>query len=129
MPVNSANKMELLRGLIRFSNYAGLSRLSEDSNQFVPPHSLIIFLVFHLMSLHLRSIRLSNKVERLFLAVLRGSLQFVIVVFPDHAHLLFFLSNSPMGANVNLYFLLDFHTVKNSEYDQAVHFITFPQLV
>ena len=28
-------------------------------------------------------------VERLFLAVLRGCLQFVIVVFPDHAHLLF----------------------------------------
>ena len=31
-------------------------------------------------------------VERLFLAVPRGSLQFVIVVFPDHTHLLFFLS-------------------------------------
>ena len=30
-------------------------------------------------------------VERLFLAVPRGSLQFVIVVFPDHTHLLFFL--------------------------------------
>ena len=28
-------------------------------------------------------------VERLFLAVPRGSLQFVIVVFPDHTHLLF----------------------------------------
>ena len=28
-------------------------------------------------------------VERLFLAVPRGSLQFVIVVFPDHIHLLF----------------------------------------
>ena len=28
-------------------------------------------------------------VERLFLAVPRGCLQFVIVVFPDHAHLLF----------------------------------------
>ena len=28
-------------------------------------------------------------VERLFLAVPRGSLQFVIVVFPDHNHLLF----------------------------------------
>ena len=32
-------------------------------------------------------------VERLFLAVPRGCLQFVIVVFPDHTHLLFlFLS-------------------------------------
>ena len=29
------------------------------------------------------------KVERLFLAVLWGCLQFVIVVFPDHTHLLF----------------------------------------
>ena len=29
-------------------------------------------------------------VERLFLTVPRGSLQFVIVVFPDHTHLLFF---------------------------------------
>ena len=33
-------------------------------------------------------------VERLFLAVPRGCLQFVIVVFPDHTHLLFF----PLGA-------------------------------
>ena len=31
-------------------------------------------------------------VERLFLAVPRGCLQFVIVVLPDHTHLLFFLS-------------------------------------
>ena len=29
-------------------------------------------------------------VERLFLVVPRGCLQFVIVVFPDHTHLLFF---------------------------------------
>ena len=35
-------------------------------------------------------------VERLFLAVPRGCLQFVIVVFPDHAHLLF----SRYGQNV-----------------------------
>ena len=28
-------------------------------------------------------------IERLFLAVRRGCLQFVIVVFPDHTHLLF----------------------------------------
>ena len=32
-------------------------------------------------------------VERLFLAVPRGCLQFVIVVFPDHTHLLFLLIN------------------------------------
>ena len=31
-------------------------------------------------------------VEWLFLAVPRGCLQFVIVVFPDHTHLLFLLS-------------------------------------
>ena len=30
-------------------------------------------------------------VERLFLAVPRGFLQFVIVVFPDHTHLLFLI--------------------------------------
>ena len=31
-------------------------------------------------------------VERLFLTVPRGCLQFVIVVFPDHTHLLFFIT-------------------------------------
>ena len=31
--------------------------------------------------------------ERLFLTVPRGCLQFVIVVFPDHTHLLFLLHN------------------------------------
>ena len=36
-------------------------------------------------------------VERLFLAVPRGCLQFVIVVFPDHTHLLFLVGPiSPM---------------------------------
>ena len=30
-------------------------------------------------------------VERLFFAVSQGCLQFVIVVFPDHTHLLFFI--------------------------------------
>ena len=34
-------------------------------------------------------------VERLFLAVPRGCLQFVIVVFPDHTHLLFFIQGIP----------------------------------
>ena len=32
-------------------------------------------------------------VERLFLTVARGCLQFVIVVFPDHTHLLFLLKS------------------------------------
>ena len=34
-------------------------------------------------------------VERLFLAVPRGCLQFVIVVLPDHTHLLFFSRTLP----------------------------------
>ena len=34
---------------------------------------------------------MSRVVERLFLTVPRGCLQFVIVVFPDHTHLLFFI--------------------------------------
>ena len=36
-------------------------------------------------------------VERLFLAVPRGCLQFVIVVFPDHTHLLFLVSMLKIG--------------------------------
>ena len=38
-------------------------------------------------------------VERLFLTVPRGCLQFVIVVFPDHTHLLFF--NKTIAAQVH----------------------------
>ena len=41
--------------------------------------------------LYLSSWRLV-MVERLFLMVPRGCLQFVIVVFPDHTHLLFFMT-------------------------------------
>ena len=48
-------------------------------------------------------------VERLFLAVPRCCLQFVIVVFPDHTHLLFLLSyfnsnehNLKMGDNSDM---------------------------
>ena len=36
-------------------------------------------------------------VERLFLAVPRGCLQFVIVVFPDHTHLLFLKMSNGRG--------------------------------
>ena len=39
-------------------------------------------------------------VEQFFLAVLRGCLRFVIVVFPDHTHLLFF--KKPIGHISNL---------------------------
>ena len=35
-------------------------------------------------------------VERLFLTVPRGCLQFVIVVFPDHTHLLFFMKTGSL---------------------------------
>ena len=39
-------------------------------------------------------------VERLFLAVPQGRLRFVIVVFPDHTHLLFFgISSIEKGCN------------------------------
>ena len=38
-------------------------------------------------------------VERLFLAVPRGCLQFVIVVFPDHTHLLFLVFTNNKGAD------------------------------
>ena len=38
-------------------------------------------------------------VERLFLTVPRGCLQFVIVVFPDHTHLLF-LGETERGNSV-----------------------------
>ena len=36
-------------------------------------------------------------VERLFLAVQWGCLRFVIVVFPDHTHLLFFIGQTGSG--------------------------------
>ena len=38
-------------------------------------------------------------VERLFLAVPRGCLQFVFVVFPDHTHLLFL--NEPLQSDTS----------------------------
>ena len=39
-------------------------------------------------------------VERLFLAVPRGCLQFVIVVFPDHSHLLFLTQERRYSHNI-----------------------------
>ena len=39
-------------------------------------------------------------VERLFLAVPQGCLRFVIVVFPDHTHLLFGVCSSQLDAFV-----------------------------
>ena len=56
-------------------------------------------------------------VERLFLTVPRGCLQFVIVVFPDHTHLLFLsvylfsLKHIQMHSpNINNVTVLDPHT-------------------
>ena len=40
-------------------------------------------------------------VERLFLAVPRGSLQFVIVVFPDHTHLLLLISKTLLQRGIS----------------------------
>ena len=54
--------------------------------------------------------------ERLFLAVPQGCLQFVIVVFPDYTHLLFFLvrhhKREPRGQdNLQIYYSSAFATV------------------
>ena len=45
-------------------------------------------------------------VERLFLAVPRGCLQFVIVVFPDHTHLLYL--NVKLKKSIRRFFALFF---------------------
>ena len=42
-------------------------------------------------------------VERLFLAVPRGCLQFVIVVFPDHTHLLFLIRIRANIEKINIF--------------------------
>ena len=44
-------------------------------------------------------------VERLFLAVPQGCLQFVIVVFPDGTHLLFFTTNCSTLNESSIYFI------------------------
>ena len=46
-------------------------------------------------------------VERLFLAVPRGCLQFVIVVFPDHTHFLFFLIQVQMQTIYQISLLIE----------------------
>ena len=46
-------------------------------------------------------------VEQLFLAVPRGCLRFVIVVFPDHTHLLFFIEVDIVVQLPNLPYLQD----------------------
>ena len=46
------------------------------------------------------------KVERLFLAMPRVCLRFMIVVFPDHTHLLFLLASQNFEARKPFVFLL-----------------------
>ena len=41
-------------------------------------------------------------VERLFLAVPLGCLRFVVVVFPDHTHLLFFIVRAQKNENAHV---------------------------
>ena len=56
-------------------------------------HSSIVIILMgkrELVALLNLSSRCLMMVERLFLVVPWGCLQFVIVVFPDHTHLLFF---------------------------------------
>ena len=50
-------------------------------------------------------------VERLFLAVPRGCLQFVIVVFPDHTHLLFLSRRGPGDKHITLSTFEGFRTI------------------
>ena len=45
-------------------------------------------------------------VEPLFLAVPRGSLRFVIVVFPDHIHLLFIIVVAELRLYIFFYLML-----------------------
>ena len=62
-------------------------------------------------------------VGRLFLAVPRGCLQFVIVVFPDHTHLLF-LELMKDGAHKRYYFMTSLYvdTMSNAiKYYRHIH--------
>ena len=52
-------------------------------------------------------------VELLFLAVPRGCLRFVIVVFPDHTHLLFFSTNSTPEKTLHIWLKTVNWDVKN----------------
>ena len=65
-------------------------------------------------------------VERLFLAVPRGCLRFVIVVFPDHTHLLFLLAwslpnlcNAPSQRNY-LIKLTHYNVTKKKAHDSQI---------
>ena len=53
-------------------------------------------------------------VEQLFLAVPQSCLQFVIVVFPDHTHLLFFIAGRFLGEKVRLIYDVLFESLKQN---------------
>ena len=57
-------------------------------------------------------------VEGLFLAVPRGCLRFVIVVFPDHTHLLFFIPMKPYIYEINNNFVL---STNRNFYSDTMH--------
>ena len=61
-------------------------------------------------------------VERLFLVVPQGRLQFVIVVFPDHTHLLFFRPTS------NRQRMLSVHRQEGSLYKNMSRDMRFPTM-
>ena len=61
--------------------------------------------------------------ERLFLAVPRGCLQFVIVVFPDHTHLLFFNSIFTNDLKRKYFFSKNVHSYRPSLFNERVRIL------
>ena len=53
-------------------------------------------------------------VERLFLAVPRGCLQFVIVVFPDHTHLLLLKLFHSLLFGLNIFYLINTNDIQHT---------------
>ena len=62
-------------------------------------------------------------VELLFLAVPRGCLQFVIVVFPDHTHLLFFNSIFTNGLKRKIFLPKNVHSYRPSLFNERVRIL------
>ena len=66
-------------------------------------------------------------VELLFLAVPRGCLRFVIVVFPDHTHYLFFITvdEYTYTRNTSLYCVTDYVHIKYAKLTGCTKIIWF----
>ena len=65
-------------------------------------------------------------VERLFLAVPWGCLRFVIVVFPDHTHLLFLIERNLISYLKNIFVYPVYccsHNTKHSQYHNTGYFL------